>query len=179
MWAIFKDIDQEISSHEFHIFIDLRTRVEMVEKLKSIKFSGYSSDTSNAYECLLKVALAWSALDRVMALTGRKDNFNITNAALSSAIKSGRFEKMINALKELKGTELSNKGLLNDLGQNKASTKLNRLAKAIRNSMFHGTLNPTKVGLVNASSKQQMLNSLAEAILDTCVSEFELWASAR
>lgn len=164
-----------LSSRQIQDFADFETRLRMVENLSDIRMPSSSKDLQDAYFVLLKIALAWSALERISHLTEVRGNFSITSKPLSNAIKSGEFNQLLDALRENRTADFNPGKSLRDIRQGIASTRLNGLAKEIRNGMFHGAINPTRVGIARSQRRRALLLGLANAVLDSTVEVFENW----
>lgn len=176
-WKDLEAVQSKISKKDFRIAIEFLSRFEIAHKFRAISTPGTSLALNEGYFVLLKISLAWSAMDRLIALTGRKDGFTISNPGVSMALSKGDLEQLISALRPFDGGPNDNGPLLRGYKIGHSNTKLNNLAKAIRNSMFHGSLNPTKSGLASSSKRRTILLGLATSILTACESEFDRFIS--
>lgn len=171
----FKRVSGTLSPSQFQHFVDFQSRLDTVERFSSLKISGAKIGTQESQYVLLKISLAWSVLEQVISITGRKDGFSIVNKDLSSAISEGKFDELLSALRKAKNEEFDSVKYLKDYRVGRSNSKLNNFAKSIRNATFHASINPTRAGLSKSPTRQRLLLGLANSILDKAVDEFELW----
>ena len=175
----YKSLPGPMAAPQFQHFVDFQSRLDTVERFSSIKIRDAQLGTQESQYIFLKISLAWSVLEQVIAITGRKDSFSIENKQLSKAISAGKFDELLSALRNSKSREFDAVKSLKDYRAGKANTKLNNFAKAIRNATFHASINPTRAGLSKSPVRQRLLLGLANSILDKAVDEFELWCESR
>ncbi len=150
------------------------SRYKFAGQLNSMELLGYSVGSSKVYKILLRLCLAYSALEQLQALVNQK-NLAIKNDQLSKDIKSEKFRKFQDFLID-ESDEALERELRKFLSSN-GDTNLGPVVRAIRHSMFHGSLNPSRAGL-GTKSALAFLENLEKSLFRTMDRRFSEWLSS-
>lgn len=124
-------------------------RYKFAGQLQSIELLGFSPKANQTYSLALRIALGYSALEQLETLVNRK-RIPIKSVPLAQRFKSQDLSKFrLFLINESSGTL---RGELENLVSSHNNTDLNSVVRAIRHSMFHGSLNPNRSGLTNKAS---------------------------
>jgi hypothetical protein len=150
------------------------SRYKFAGQLNSIELLGYSTKSSEVYLILLRLCLAYSALEQLQVLVDQK-NLPIKHEQLARELKSDKFRKFQEFLVSESKDAL--KGELKKFLASKRDTNLGPVVRAIRHTMFHGSLNPSRAGL-GAKSASRFLENLEMAVFTTMDRSFSEWLSS-
>lgn len=179
IWVSFTQIRPYLTDAEFRVLIDFKTRYEMASGFIGISTSDMSENLNQAYFALVRISFAWSAMERLSKVLPSNYHVKVNNEALSKALTKGDFDQLLVSLKTI-AKELDHSGrYLNKYGLGKRHSNLADLARSIRNSVFHASLNPTRAGIARSKRRIAMLNGLADSILQGASTEFTHWVDVR
>lgn len=151
------------------------SRYKFAGQLNSIELLGYGIKSSEVYKVLLRMCLAYSALEQLQVLVDRK-NLPIKNEQLAKDIKSSKFKKFQEFL--LSESEAALERELSKFLSSKRDANLSPAVRAIRHTMFHGNLNPSRAGL-GTKSDLLFLENLERVLFTTMDQEFSKWLGSQ
>jgi hypothetical protein len=151
------------------------SRYKFAGQLNSIELLGYSTKSSEVYKVLLRLCLAYSALEQLQVLVGQK-NLPIKNEQLAKEFKSEKFRKFQGFLLSESDEALERE--LNKLLRSKRDANLGPILRAIRHTMFHGNLNPSRAGL-GTKSALTFLENLEKTLFKTMDATFSQWLDSQ
>jgi hypothetical protein len=147
------------------------SRYKFAGQLNSIELLGYSTKSSEVYKVLLRLCLAYSALEQLQVLVGQK-NLPIKNEHLAKELKSEKFRKLQDFLLSESDEALERE--LRKFLTSKRDANLGPAVRAIRHAMFHGSLNPSRAGL-GTKSAFAFLENLEKTLFKTMDVTFTKW----
>ena len=147
------------------------SRYKFAGQLNSIELLGYSTKSSEVYLILLRLCLAYSALEQLQVLVDQK-NLPIKNEQLANKLKSEKFKKFQEFLVSESSEALE--GELRKFLISKRDSNLGPALRAIRHTMFHGSLNPSRAGL-GTKSALEFLGNLEKALFKAMDVTFSKW----
>ena len=135
------------------------TRYRFAGQLKSIELLGSSSTANELYTLVLRISLAYSALESLDKHLGDRKSVKSENVA--SMLRSKNLSKFMDFIIGESDKSLSNR--LKTFYDSKKSSDVRPIIEALRHSMFHGQFNPTASRL-STKSGREMLGELDLAI---------------
>lgn len=123
-------------------------RYKFAGQLDSISILGASEANARAYLLAMRLGLAYSALESLEAIVGKKQ-IALKDERLAAVAKSERLAKLRYFLSEGSDSKLRNRL---ELFQTSSSSDLRPVVEALRHTMFHGQFNPSVTGLSSKSS---------------------------
>jgi len=147
------------------------SRYKFAGQLNSIELLGYSTKSSEVYKVLLRLCLAYSALEQLQVLV-RQKNLPIKNEHLAKELKSEKFRKLQDFL--LSESDEALERQLRKFLTSKRDANLGPVVRAIRHAMFHGSLNPSRAGL-GTKSAFAFLENLGKTLFKTMDVTFTKW----
>ena len=180
-WKRIQAIESSLSKEDFAVLAKYRARSNYAIGFTSGDVAGMSRNTSDAYDVMLKLALAFTAAELLARVTGQKNNLGIKSQAFVDALNQGNFDKM------LKGVEADHlrrypNSSLNLVGKWKAATPktdLTALVSQFRNYMFHGSFSPTESGLAKSEFLRNLVLELANQTIESCELALDNWLKSR
>ena len=156
-------------------FSRFRARFILAKNLESISINGLSEDTTKAYFVVLRLTLAFTALEALENAIGCKNQIKVIDDRLASQIRS-RHSKMISAIEKSLSYNGSKemKESLARFTENESDDLL-PFVYGLRNLMAHGQFTPTNFGLTKAPLRINLINELADATLDALDDRFSLF----
>jgi hypothetical protein len=153
-------------------FSRFRARFILARNLESISIAELSEGTSDAYFVVLRLTLAFTALEALENAIGCKNQIRVRDDTLAIQIRS-RHPKMISAIE----TSLRYNGSM-EMKESLAKFTANEsddllpFVYGLRNLMAHGQFTPTHFGLTNAPMRIKLINELTDATLDALDDRF-------
>lgn len=151
------------------------SRYQFAGQLNSIELLGYSAKSSEVYMILLRLCLAYSALEQLQELVKQK-NLPIKNEVLAKNLKSEKFKKLHEFL--LSESSEALEAELRKFLKSKRDSNLGPALRAIRHTMFHGNLNPSRAGL-GTKSALAFLENLERDLFKTMDLTFSKWLDSQ
>lgn len=150
------------------------SRYVFAGQLNSIELLGFSAKSNEIYKILLRLCLAYSAFEQLQVLVGQK-NLPIKNEILAKELKSSKFKKFQDFL--ISESDNSLEDVLKKFLSSKRDANLGPALRAIRHTMFHGNLNPSRAGL-GTKSAIALLENLERTLFTTMDRLFSDWLSS-
>jgi hypothetical protein len=141
-------------------------RYKFAGQLVSIEIAGNAEATSDSYLQALRLALAYSALESLEALVGRK-GLAIKSIKLAAEARGSKLSKLKEFLKSESEPKMARRL---EVFYESSSSDLRPVIEALRHSMFHGQFNPSATGISNASSRS-FIEELCQATFKLMDSE--------
>lgn len=129
--------------------------------------------TTSGYSALLRVTLAYSAVDQFEVACGVTSLRRICDRALADELRSVLKIHAVTGNEQTSG--MRDRGRFRDID---ATDDVRVFAYAFRNMFVHGSATPWGVGATTKPARLA-LNSLSECLLGAAEREFEAWAKLR
>ena len=178
VWGNIKLVENLVSEEDFALLSKYRARSKYVRGLTLSKVQGMSLNVSEGYFVMLKLSLAFSAVEMISKVTHRSNNLGICDKSVVSALNNGRFDKLLMAI-DKDNLRRYPKSESNQVGKWKnlhPQRDLTPFVVQCRNFMLHGSFSPSESGLSSSSSLRGMILGLAEASLEAGDMALEKWA---
>lgn len=166
-----------VSTDEFVLLAKYRARRRYVLGFRSTKIDGLGVGVTEGYFVMLKVSLAFSAVEMLAKVISRKGQLGIHNESVVRAINSGKFDKMLDSIERDNvrrfgpaSTPQSFKG-----GPIPLNSDLTAFVYMLRNFHFHGSFTPTETGLASSSRLRTLMLDLAISTLDAGEVALQKW----
>lgn len=174
-WAIFIRFRDRVTSTEFIKASRYRARLKLASSFREIVLDNISPATASSYFVLLKLSLAYSALEALESLTG-KNSIRVTDqrfhAALSQHLFDALIQHLVDAAKnQVRPTDAELEKFLVD----KPDEDLTSIVKHSRHAVFHASITPNSLKLQNSSERRELLLSLANSTLLACERAFDAY----
>lgn len=131
-----------------------KRRYRLALELRDDAFLGSSRLTPKLYTSVLRITLAYGALESLEAFENKK-NQAVMSVSCARAYKSEQFKKFRMFLE--RESEESVKGELIKLADSKRDANIRPVINALRHSMVHGQFNPTAANLLNLRSLELVI----------------------
>jgi hypothetical protein len=126
------------------------SRFELSSQIETISIHGYSTQSTTAYTELLRLSLAYSAIEVLNNIPVEVRIKSIKNPSCAEAFKSVKLEGLRDFLISNSGTKLRNR--LIKLVSSVNDSDVLPIVEAIRHCMFHGVLNPHRAKISSKAS---------------------------
>jgi hypothetical protein len=146
-------------------------RYRMAKQFESANFKGASKKLQEGYSAIIRVGLAYSALESLERLTGvpRSAHKPIIETDLALALRSPDVDKLFEELKrDLDSWQLKTRIESSHRGE---SDDVRPIAEGIRHLTFHGHATVHSFGLDTVGTRE-IIFDLADYLLEYCDSEF-------
>jgi len=157
-WSEYVDsVDQRIQKRAARV----NARYVMARRFRHATFDGGSAKLQSGYSVLIKVGLAYSALEALEKLT-EIENSAIHEPDVAFELQQPKFVKLLVGV----NADLSNKKLIAKIVQISSgeSTDVRPLAQGLRHLVFHGEATVNGLGL--NGDVEDVLRDLADVILE-------------
>jgi hypothetical protein len=164
-WRKLTELKGQLPEKHFARISKYQARSTYARELRSTRIQGLSPASAEGYFVMLKLSLAYSAVELIHPIV--VNNMVVTDAKVATALRAGKFTKLIDALS--KSTfDRGSKPEVTHAWANLADdqTNLLPLIKQCRHIMFHGAFSPSDTGLT-ALSRQTLLLGLALKSLES------------
>jgi hypothetical protein len=161
---------------EFAAATQFKARFNFADQLEAIKTEGIEDETSDSYFALLKLGLAYSAVEALHELMGPSRKVKISDHQFQEAISAGEFSDLVSHLaKRASQNKRDNSAELVPFQGQDCPNDLLVLVKHSRHVVFHGAVTPATVKLAQSQKRRKLLLGLAKSTLSACEIHFEKW----
>jgi hypothetical protein len=180
-WRRIEAIESLISKDDFAVLAKYRARRNYAIGFTSGDVAGVTKRTSDAYDVMLKLGLAFTAAELLSTVTGQKNNLGIKSEAFAKALNQGKFDKLLQGIvaDHLRRYPKSSPNQLNKWQAATAKTDLTGLVSQFRNYMFHGSFSPTESGLAKSSELRKLVFELANLTIESCELALDKWLKSQ
>jgi len=180
-WRRIEDIESILSNEDFAILAKYRARRNYAIGFTSGDVAGMSRSTSDAYDAMLKLGLAFTAAELLARVTGQKNSLGIKSEAFAKALNQGKFDKLLQGIEadHLRRYPKSSPNQLRKWQAATAKTDLTALVSQFRNYMFHGSFSPTESGLAKSKALRDLVVDLAGQTIESCEIALDKWLKLR
>lgn len=177
-WSSFIKYKDRVSATEFAKGAQYRARFKLATGFRNLLLSDVSPATAESYFVLIKLSLAYSAIEAVEALVGR-NSVQVLDDEFHRALELGHFERflkhlMLAASSQARPTDLE----LIDFSSGAVPKNLRPLVKHSRHVVFHASVTPSSLKLQNSPERRRLLLGLANATLDSCEQAFKRYVAS-
>ena len=153
-------------------------RYRMTRLLTRVEFDGLSANAQASYTAVLRVAMAYTALETLEGAPGIPiKSIKVTDARLANQLRDTRHA----SLREfLESSDVRPK--LRDRIETLLTTDspdVRAAAEVVRNAFFHGTLTVHGAGVARSSALLRVMDDLADAVLDAASQRFADWLESQ
>ena len=144
-------------------------RADYVRGLQPTLVKDLGAASSDGYFVMLKLSLAFSAIELLAGVANRKNNMGIKFPEFNKSLASGDFENLLKAFDRVSTSKFKNhpeNHHLNKYSKISSSQDLTKFVSLCRNCMFHGAFTPNESGLAQAKKRRLLIGELAERTLD-------------
>lgn len=151
-------------------------RYRVARQLRRIEFEGLGARTEEAYTAVMRVSLAYSALESMETAPGiPPKSIRVVDADVARRIRDPHHRSLRAFLEspEVRPNLRDRVGTL----LNTESSDVRPAAEIIRNALFHGPLTAHGSGVAISRSLLQLMDDLADSVLDASSERFADWLS--
>jgi len=177
MWRTIESVRASISPTDFILLTKYRARCKYVRGLSSTNIQGLGVKVSEGYFVMLKLSLAFSAIEMIATVTNRRNSLGIRSTSFVSAMHSGKFDRLLKAVDKDNDRRYP-KSTSNEYGRWReisSNSDLTRFVAQCRNFMVHGSFSPSESGLSDSKLLRSLILELAEETLVAGDRALELW----
>ena len=180
-WQRIQAIESSLSKEEFAVLAKYRARRNYAIGFTSGDVAGMSRSTSDAYDVMLKVGLAFTAAELLATVTGQKNSLGIKSESFAKALNQGKFDKLLQGIEadHLRRYPKSSPNQLNKWQAATAQTDLTALVSQFRNYMFHGSFSPTESGLAKSKALRDLVLDLSNQTIESCEMALDKWLKSK
>jgi hypothetical protein len=180
-WQRIQAIESSLSEEEFAVLAKYRARRNYAIGFTSGDVAGMSRSTSDAYDVMLKVGLAFTAAELLATVTGQKNGLGIKSESFAKALNQGKFDKLLQGIEadHLRRYPKSSPNQLNKWQAATAQTDLTALVSQFRNYMFHGSFSPTESGLAKSKALRDLVLDLSNQTIESCERALDKWLKSK
>jgi len=180
-WRRIEAIESLISKDDFAVLAKYRARRNYAIGFTSGDVAGVTKSTSDAYDVMLKLGLAFTAAELLFTVTGQKNSLGIKSEAFARALNQGRFDKLLQGIEadHLRRYPKSSPNQLNKWQSATAKTDLTALVSQFRNYMFHGSFSPTESGLAKSKALRDLVLNLSNQTIESCEMALDNWLKSK
>jgi hypothetical protein len=180
-WRRIEAIESIISKDDFAVLAKYRARRNYAIGFTSGDVAGVTKRTSDAYDVMLKLGLAFTAAELLSTVTGQKNNLGIKSEAFAKALNQGKFDKLLQGIvaDHLRRYPKSSPNQLKKWQAATAKTDLTGLVSQFRNYMFHGSFSATESGLAKSSELRKLVFELANQTIESCELALDKWLKSQ
>lgn len=166
-----------LSKKEFSRASQYRARYEFARDFRDLSIPTASAQTRESYFVLLKLGLAYSAIETLENLLERRRRVIVKDKAFAAALESGEFSKLLSHFRDRATRNGRNISIFLERYENaRPGENLAELVRHSRNLVFHGSITPNSIGLGASASRRELVLGLANSSLIACNREFARWA---
>lgn len=160
-----------------------KARIDLAENFRNIKLGHLKDDSQESYFVLLKLGLAFTAVEAVEGVLGKGNRIVITDDAFRSAVQQGTFNKLVEHLytqadRTVKRRDKSRSDEeLPPFMNGSCPSDLAVLVRHSRNVVFHASMTPSTIGLAGAPVSRRLLLGLANQAIRAAEKTLEDWAA--
>lgn len=176
-WSLFIKFKDRMTGTEFAKASRYRARLQLAIGLRDLPLANVSLATAESYFVLMKLALAYSALEALESLIG-KNSIRVTDRQFHHALCHGQFEKLIQHLiAAAKNQHRSTDGELAKFSGLSMPQDLTPIVKHSRHAVFHASATPNSLQLQSSPERRRLLLGLANSTLAACEKSFDRFVS--
>lgn len=177
VWSTIESVRGRISPTSFILLTKYRARCKYVRGLSTTNISGLRGKVSDGYFVMLKLSLAFSAIEMIATITNRRNNLGIRSTTVAKALKSGKFDKLLKAIDRDNNRRYPNSASSEyDRWREMSSNgDLTRFVAQCRNFMVHGSFSPSESGFADSKLLRSLILELADETLVAGDKALELW----
>lgn len=165
-----------LTSREFSALSRFKARFDFAHNLRSFSTLGISKPTEEAYFVLMKLGLAYSAVEALQLALGKGRNFKLEVSTLRAFVAAGELDALIkHLLAAAKQQKRDNSSELTVFLEPDCPSDLLPLVKHSRHVMFHGSATPNSLKLAGSKRRRQLILDLAIATLAMTEMELQKW----
>ena len=97
-WRRIEAIESIISKDDFAVLAKYCARRNYAIGFTSGDVAGVTKSTSDAYDVMLKLGLAFTAEELLSTVTGQKNSLGIKSEAFARALNQGKFDKLLHGI---------------------------------------------------------------------------------
>jgi len=166
-----------LSQQEFTKASRYRARYDFAKEFRDISTPSVSQQTKESYFVLLKLGLAYSAIETLEKLLENGRRVAVRDEAFTAGLESGEFTKFLAHLQDrARRNEYDSSKYLEKYLNPKRNVDLADFVRHSRNVVFHGSVTPHSIGLSSSKNRRELVLSLANSSLVACNREFSSWA---
>jgi dsDNA-binding SOS-regulon protein len=176
-WQRIQAIETSLSKEEFAVLAKYRARRNYAIGFTSGDVAGMTKSTSDAYDVMLKLGLAFTAAELLARVTGQKNSLGIKSEAFAKALNQGKFDKLLQGIEadHLRRYPNSSPNQLKKWQAATPKTDLTALVSQFRNYMFHGSFSPTESGLAKSKALRDLVLDLSNQTIESCEMALDKW----
>ena len=176
----FSSLKAKLSSDELALLSKYRARRKYVIGLQPSLNDGLSKSVCEGYFVMLKLSLAFTAIEKLTTLTGQKGNLGIFNPTFVKALNAGRFDKLLVAMDKdnLRRFEKNDNPEIHRWKNLPETRELTKFVYQCRNFMFHGSFTPTETGF-GSETLRHLILELADSTLAAGEIALDKWVAKK
>jgi hypothetical protein len=180
-WRRIEAIESILSKENFAILAKYRARRNYAIGFTSGDVAGMTKSTSDAYDVMLKLGLAFTAAELLARVTGQKNSLGIKSEAFAKALNQGKFDKLLQGIEadHLRRYPKSSPNQLKKWKHATGKTDLTALVSQLRNYMFHGAFSATESGLAKSPVLRNLVLELATSTIQGSEIALDKWISKK
>jgi len=176
-WAVFIKLKDRVSQTEFSKASRYRARLKLASSFKGIVLDNVAPATNGSYFALLKLSLAYSALESLESLTG-KNSIIVTDRDFHQSICRREFDKLLRHLiSAAKQQSRPTHGELEKYLLEDPDQDLTSIVKHSRHAVFHASITPNSLLLQSSQERRELLIGLANSTLFACETGFDKYVA--
>lgn len=153
-------------------------RYRMARLLTRVEFDGLSTRTEEAYAAVLRVAMAYSALETLEGTPGiSRKSIKVVDLDVSTRVRDPR-HRQLRVFLESPAVSKELRGRVGRLLSTN-SQDVRPAAEVVRNAFFHGELTVHGAGVATSPSLLLLMRDLARAVLDAANHQFADWLESQ
>lgn len=180
-WRRIEVIESILSKEDFAVLAKYRARRNYAIGFTSGDVAGMTKSTSDAYDVMLKLGLAFTAAELLARVTGQKNSLGIKSEAFAKALNQGKFDKLLQGIEadHLRRYPKSSPNQLKKWQASTPKTDLTALVSQFRNYMFHGSFSPTESGLAKSKALRDLVLDLSMQTIESCEMALDKWLKSQ
>jgi len=171
-WSTLIKYRDRVSSNEFAKAARYRARHQLATAIRNLPIRELSTATVESYFVLVKLSLAYSAVEAVESLVGR-NSVQVRDDEFHKALEDGQFDRLIKHL--IIAAEAQSRptdGELLAFCKATAPMDLRPLVKHARHVVFHASVTPSSLRLQSSPERRRLLLGLTNSTLEACERAF-------
>lgn len=176
-WKVFIKYQDRVTRSEFAKASRFRARLQLVVGFRDLPLAQVSAATAESYFVLMKLSLAYTTLEALESLLGKK-SVRVTDKVFHSALSQGQFDALlkhfIEAAKEQpRPTDAELTGFLSA----SMTQDLTPIVKHSRHAVFHASATPNSLKLQGSPERRRLLLGLANSTIEACDKAFSRYVA--
>lgn len=180
-WRRIEAIESILSKEDFAVLAKYRARRNYAIGFTSGDVAGMTKSTSDAYDVMLKLGLAFTAAELLARVTGQKNSLGIKSEAFAKALNQGKFDRLLQGIEadHLRRYPKSSPNQFKKWQAATPKTDLTALVSQFRNYMFHGSFSPTESGLAQSKALRDLVLNLSNQTIESCEMALDKWLKSQ